>query len=481
MRPERLALAGMVRTLDPSRPIAGGVVADGGCITELTAAPGALHLPAGAVVVPGFEDPHVHLLAMAAGRRSVDCSAAVAPDLDAFAAVLVAGARRGQGWLRAVGFDDALVAERRPPDRHLLDRAVPGRPLVVHHSVGVVAWCNSEALRRLGVDPDRGDGTDGVERDRHGRATGAVAERSPVLGAVPALDPGDLRAAFDETASDLLAAGVTAVTDATATNDQRAVDLLATWAGDAPAPRVSLMLAATIVSTGPVTDLSPVRLGHAKCIVEGDDPEDLDEVVARCRARGWPVALHVTDVDTLDRALHALGASPPASRADRLEHVSLCLPEQVAQVAASGAVVVTHPAFVERRRAKYAEQLSDVEHRWLYRVRSLLDAGVTVAAASDAPVLAARPMESVAAAVVRELNPDERVDAATALALVTRGAAAASGDEGGVLRLRGPADFVVLGADPLSVDTADLAAIPVLATVVAGRVVYRSSELAFLA
>lgn len=476
-RQGRLALAGRVRTLDPAVPCVDGLVIENGLVHALTSAPGAWRLPPGAVVVPGFEDPHVHLLAAAAARRSIDCGAPAVPDLASLELRIATRARRGHGWLRGAGFDDALVAERRAPDRLLLDRAGPGRPLVIHHAAGVVAYCNSEALRTLGVDPERDDGTDGVERAGDGSATGRVDKRSEVLAGVPVLDERDRHAALDETAYALLSAGVTAVTDATVTNDPDAIGVLAGWADGTPGPRLSVMIGAAFLSRRSLSIPDRVRPVYAKVVVEGDDPPDLVEIVARSRALGVPVALHVTDVDTLDRALTALAASPSTGRCDRLEHVSLCLPEQVAMISASNAIVVTQPAFVRRRSAKYAEQLTEVELDWLYRVRSLLDAGVVVAASSDAPVVSARPLESMAAAVDRDLNPSERVDPGTALAMVTTNAAAASGTGGGSLRIGGPADFVVLSADPLEVDVADLDAIAVLATVIGGQVVYRDPAL----
>ena len=128
------------------------------------------------------------------------------------------------------------------------------------------------------------------------------------------------------------------------------------------------------------------------------------------------------------------------------------------------------------RGAKYAEQLSPVEQAWLYRARSLVEAGVVVAASSDAPVVAATPLASMAAAI-DALVPEERVGVEVALRMVTAGAAAVSGDRGGVLRRGGPADLVVLAADPRRVAPADLAAVPVLATVVAGRVVHAAGDL----
>lgn len=450
-------------------------------------------LPPGAVVVPGFEDPHVHLLAMAAARVSIDCGPVAAPTQAALACVLDDAARRGTGWLRGVGFDEALVAERRPPGRARLDAAVPDRPVVVHAAAGTVAYANTVALRLLGVDPDVDDATPGVERDATGAATGEVSKRTSLLDRVPALPPLALDAGLVEVARVLAGAGITAVTDATATNGPADLARLAAWAGGGGAPRVTAMVGAARLVVGMVEIEAPPELSvrHAKIVVEGADPVALDDLVGAARRSGFAVALHVTDIDALDRALASLAATPTPPRPgrpggvgsrrrrhvpDRLEHVSLSLPEQAGAIARAKVAVVTQPAFMAVRGVKYAEQLSPVEREWLYRARSLLGAGVLVAASSDAPVVAAAPLRSMAAAMVA-LNPSERVGPMEALQMVTANAARVSGTGGGVLRDGGPADLVVLGADPLRVPPADVGNIPVLATISGGRIVHSAPEL----
>jgi len=422
------------------------------------------------------------VLASAAARASVDCSPAAAPTLGALVEVIRRRRPPDGAWLRAVGFDDALVADRRGPDRQLLDTAGAGSPVVVHHAAGAVAFVNTEALRRLGVDPDADDHSPGVERDATGAATGLVAKRGPVLDRVPPVEATVLAREVGAFAGALVAAGVTSATDATVTNDADALDLLARLCGSAArAPRVAAMVGAAALGDPRTAAALPhhvrtLAVRHAKIVVEGDEPTDVGALVASARRHHLAVALHVTDVDALDRALRALvhGRSQGGPVPDRLEHVSLSLPEQVAAVAATGAAVVTQPAFMSDRRDKYAAQLSEVEWEWLYRVRSLVDAGVTVAASSDAPVVLAPPLRSMAAAM-SALNAPERVDAATALAMVTTAAARAGGDEA-VLRPGGRGDIVVLGADPLRVPAADVADIPVLATIVGGRVVHAAAD-----
>jgi len=433
----------------PALAVAGGrVVAIGPadrCRRVLAAAgvtaPEVLRAPAGAVVLPGFVDPHVHVLSMAAARCSVDLGPAGdrAELLDRLAA-----ARPG-GWVRAVGWDDALG--HGPLIAADLDRACPGRPVVVHHATGHLVALSSEALTRLGAED---------------RADGLVPGHHPALARVPRLEPAVLDDALAAVGAELSAAGIVAVTDATATNGPVEVDRLV---GAGLPLRVEAMTG--VHAVGQVPAGTRIKL----VVDERTAAPELAERIALAHRAGHAVALHVVDVGPLQVALDALAAAPapPPGCRDRLEHVSLCLPEQVRAIARSGAAVVTQPSFLVHRAGKYRAELSEIEQRWLYRTASLLRAGVEVAASSDAPVVPARPLESVQAMVSRD-DPAERVDIDAALDLITRRAAAVSATGSpGALALGGAADFVVLAADPRRVPAEELATIPVLGTWVGGQ------------
>jgi predicted amidohydrolase YtcJ len=121
------------------------------------------------------------------------------------------------------------------------------------------------------------------------------------------------------------------------------------------------------------------------------------------------------DVDTLDVTLAALESDrPPPGTTDRIEHNALCLPEQIDRIAAVGATVVVNPAFLLHRAAKYRRELTPVEQSWLVRIRSLLDAGISVLAGSDSPVVPADPAETIAAATAHPFTPAESVSLETA-------------------------------------------------------------------
>jgi predicted amidohydrolase YtcJ len=233
-------------------------------------------------------------------------------------------------------------------------------------------------------------------------------------GAAPPLDGDDLTEAMAGVSADLALLEVVAVHDATPGNldDWRLLTFLSEE--HAISQHVTVMpdvealdaFAAAGLEYG--TERGRCTVGPAKVLVSADR---IEAAVREAHHRDWPAAVHVMDVDELAAALRVVGPD------DRLEHVALCLPEQVAQVAATGATVVTQPSFLVHRRTKYLEQLSDVERSWLYRVRSLLDAGVPVFLSSDAPVVPADPEEIARAAAERDINPAEAIDLTVALGL----------------------------------------------------------------
>ena len=279
-------------------------------------------------------------------------------------------------------------------------------PAVLHHRTGHVAVLSTEALRRLDV----GDHPDGI-----------LAEAHDLLARVPRLDEERLTRAAAAVSREWAARGVVAVTDATHTNGPHELDLLARWRQDGTVTQhLVAMVGVDHLGEVPAFEdrIGTVTVGHAK-VMAGEDVADIAAQVARAAGHGFPAAVHVMDVDTLEATLVAIASHPPPPGTHhRIEHNALCLPEQVPRLAASGARVVVNPSFLVHRAVKYRRELSAVERGWLVRIRSLLEAGVGVRAGSDSPVVPSDPAEILDAAVHRELAPAEAVDAATAARLL---------------------------------------------------------------
>lgn len=357
--------------------------------TELWRTPGA--------TATGFVDPHLHLLATAAERLSVSLEGLAGRDAILAALREAIAALPAEAPLRAVRFERHLLAAGEDLTAADLEALDPGRPIVVKERSGHEELRNGAASR-----------------------AGATLDAKALSDAV---------AAFSH---ELGAAGVVAITDAGAANGLAELELFERLrAAGAVRQRLAMMIGIEALGDFEAEGLrhgearAAVTVAHVKLIAEEHPGNALAAAVAEAHGRGRPVAIHTLEVETLAAALAALRASPPpAGLRDRLEHVALALPEQIEEIATSGAAVVTQPLFLVEREAKYRAELSSTELAWLYPLASLIAAGIPVASSSDAPVAGFDPQLIAAAARERPCFPetaDERVDARTALALVSGG------------------------------------------------------------
>jgi predicted amidohydrolase YtcJ len=121
-----------------------------------------------------------------------------------------------------------------------------------------------------------------------------------------------------------------------------------------------------------------------------------------------------------------------------------------------------------------------------YPMKSFLDAGVTLASASDYPVqVPSPPLVGIMRGVLRrqagETDPDEilgsseRMTPADMLASFTINGAYANGieDETGSIEVGKKADLVVLEKNLFDIPAEQIGAVPVLMTLFEGRTVYR--------
>ena len=170
---------GLIRTLDPQIPtqralaIAGEWIAGGVGVHETAlASPDMVDL-GGRVVLPGFNDAHVHFPSWALAQRQVSLDGSASLD-EALARIRdaerVPGAvLRGRGW-RSGDWDGG------EPTKELLDEVVRDVPAAMVAKDGHSLWLNSAALALAGGDLDVEGGV--VERDERGEPTGVLREES---------------------------------------------------------------------------------------------------------------------------------------------------------------------------------------------------------------------------------------------------------------------------------------------------------------
>jgi predicted amidohydrolase YtcJ len=184
----------------------------------------------------------------------------------------------------------------------------------------------------------------------------------------------------------------------------------------------------------------------------------------------------VTEVEVIfaAAALSEAGCLP----GDRIEHASVAPPDVIALLAALGLTVVTQPNFVRERGDAYLVDVAERERPWLYRGRGFLDAGVRLAAGTDAPLGDPNPWIAMQAAVDRRTSSGRTLGDAESLS-PEQALALFGGDPlapgGGLQRVEAGsnADLCVLDR-PWSDARRDLAATRVVATVQRGRLVWQA-------
>jgi predicted amidohydrolase YtcJ len=498
---------GVVRTLDRSMPaaralaIAGERVAGAvGTHETALASPDVVDL-GGRCVVPGFTDSHVHFPTWSIAQRQVRLEGAATIEEALDRVRTAAGDVQPGRWLRGLGWRSGDWSPATEPTREQLDAVTGDVPTALmardYHSL----WLNSAALARADGDLALAGGV--VEVDERGEPTGVLREESAWHFRDVYIETPDDEYVEAMRAGIRLAnsRGVTCVHDKDGwLGSLRLFQRLREEAGLTLRVWQSLphdmldQLEAIDFRSGLGDDF--LRLGYLKAFMDGTlgsqtarmldgsgveitSRAELEEIVRRGAAIGWPVAVHAIGDRANRDALDAFEATrddwAPRGLRPRIEHAQCLAPEDLprfAELGVAASVQFSHaPSDRDLADRFWAEKTDGA-----YAFRSLLDSGAVVANGSDAPIEELEPLAGIRAGVERTIDdrpawhPEQALDVDQALEATCVTPAWLSGEE----RRRGKllpgylADLVVLSTDPLE----DLHGCQVVATMVAGRWVY---------
>ena len=501
-----------VITMDPSRPAAGLVAVKGNRILlvagsdqlgEVRGAKSKIIDCQGKTIVPGFNDAHCHIFSLIRKLHSLDLSPS---SVGSIADIKEAIRRRSKGlpqgkWLTGTDYNEFYLAEKRHPHRWDLDEAAPNHPVVLAHRSLHACILNSLALSLAGITRETPESPGAIiDRDpTTGEPSGLLFEmlsyiRQKVL---PSLSDKELAEGIVLANQHYLAMGITSLQEATAGNSLARWQILKRFKESGKlASRVAMMFGFEALPQFQQAGLalgagdSQLRLGGVKFLLSEasgqlQPPQDeLNQQALNAHQAGFQLAIHCVEPVTVASAITALeyiaSQTPIIGRRHRLEHCSECPPELLKRLSKLEAMVVTQPAFLYYSGEWYLATLPPERQKWLYRIKSLLDAGLLVAGSSDSPVVPDNPLAGIYAAVTRqaesgqELSPEECISAREALAMYTTNAAYASFEEDikGSITEGKLADMAVLSADPLKSPPEQLKDIGVEMTIINGRVAW---------
>ncbi|WP_436529754.1 amidohydrolase [Actinoplanes sp. HUAS TT8] len=531
---------GSVFTADPLRGPAttvavaqGRVLAVGTDEVRELAGPGTTTIDlAGRLLLPGFQDAHVH--AVFGGVELNQCDLTGTTDLDEYLRRVraYADAHPDLEWINGGGWA-MEVFPGGVPGRELLDRVVPDRPVHLinrdHHG----AWVNSRALEIAGIGPGTPDPADGrIDRRPDGTPAGGLQEGAMQLVAklLPEVTPAERLAGLLRAQTLLHSLGVTAWQDAMlcATNGypdvsdayleaaatgqltasvvgalwwdrdrgaEQIPDLLAKrerhTVGRLRADSVKLMLDGvaenfTAAMTQPYRDSCGCSTTNAG--LSFIDPTALREHVTALDAHGFQVHFHALGDRAVREALDAVAAARAANgfrdTRPHLAHLQVVHPDDVPRFRALGAT-----ANLQAYWASHEPQMDDLTIPFLsselaarqYPFGDLWRAGTHLAAGSDWPVTTPDPLQAIHVAVNRAHHgsgydaflPGQKLDLATALTAYTAGSAFVNRrDDSGSIRPGFRADLVVLDRDLFAGPPGEIGDASVDLTFVDGRCVY---------
>ncbi len=455
--------AGAVAARPTAVAVEGGrVVAVGHDEVLDLAGPGTEHVDLrGRLLVPGFQDAHVH--PVWAGLQLLRCDLSELSTAPAYHEAIGGYARANQDlpWVLGAGWSMPAFPGGAPTAA-ALDTVVPDRPAYLTNRDSHGAWANSAALRLAGIDASTPDPADGrIERDADGTPTGTLHEGAMrLVGALaPTPSDDDLLEALLLAQTRLHGFGVTGWQDAIVGNYGDGIDPAAAYRAavarsaltgrvvgalwwdrargleqvdELVARREQLSLGRFVATsvkimqdgvaenfTASMTD--PYRDAHGHPTdnsgISFVPPEVLLPAAAELDARGFQLHFHaIGDLavrQCLDAVEHAVAANGRRDARHHIAHLQVVHPDDVPRFRELG-VVANMQALWAALEAQMDELtlpfLGEPRSSWQYPFGDLHRSGAVLAAGSDWSVSSADPLAALHVAVNRTVPEAMRED-----------------------------------------------------------------------
>jgi len=519
-----------VHTMDAGTPDAQAVAIIGNRIVAVAsnaeikslAGPGTRVIDAkGQLVLPGFNDAHVHFMSGGFQLSSVDLrdagtSQEFAERIRAFASKLPPGR-----WITGGDWDHERWPDARLPTKELIDRYTPNTPVFVNRLDGHMALANGVALKLAGVTRETKDPQGGViVRDpKTGEPTGILKDAAEnfVWKVIPEPSFKEKLAAARAATNHAASLGVTSVQDMSAGADvaiyQALLDrgelktrIYAVW----PLPRwerlaqtgVRAHFGSQMLRTGGLKGFADGSLGSTTALFfePYNDAPDSNGIAAD---EMFPEGAMLERVRGADRAglqvmIHAIGdrandkilsiyeqvekEDGDRDRRFRIEHAQHLRAQDIPRFARDRVIASMQPyhAIDDGRWAE--KRIGAGRAKTTYAFRSLLDSGATLAFGTDWTVAPLDPILTIYAAVTRRTLdgkhpygwiPEQKISVEEAVRAYTTGSALAEFQEKekGTIAPGKLADLVIVSRDIFKIDPKQIESAKVVLTIMDGRVV----------
>ena len=474
----------------------------------------------GKLVLPGFNDSHVHFLDGGTGLSSVDLRDAKTPQefvtrIKNFAAKLPKGR-----WILNGNWDHENWTPSNLPTKEMIDAVTPDNPVFINRLDGHMSLANSAALKLAGVTKDTKEVEGGViVRDEKGEPTGVLkdAAMSYVYKVIPEATFEQKLEAAQAATNYAASLGVTSVQDMSAGTDVGvyqellrqgklktriyAVSTLSDWQRWNKAG-IHYAFGSEMLRVGGLKGFADGSLGSTTAWFYQpylDDPKstglasdeipEMYENVGGADKAGLQIMIHAIGdrgndeiLKIYERVEKENGAKDRRFRIEHAQHLN----EGLIRRFASNKIIASMQPFHAIDDGRWAwKRLDEKRLKGTYAFRSLLDSGAILAFGTDWYVAPLNPMFGVYAATTRRTLddknpngwiPEQKISVEETVRAYTIGSAYAEFQENvkGTLSIGKLADFVILSDDIFTINPNDIGKTKVLTTVVDGKVVYES-------
>lgn len=483
----------------------------------------------GRLIVPGFNDSHMHYLHYVKSRMSVDLRGSKSLDdiVDRMKRGLTGFDPEGGAFLVGEGWnqDRFTSGDIRFPNAADLDRITTEYPIIVMRACYHVGALNHKAMEVMGLDGAKAASLgDYAEKDEAGEPTGVIKENyfDDVKSRLPYPSVEKLASLALAAQKDMFEKGVVAVqTDDVkycpegkayeyfdllrkASDDGR---LLLTYSEqslcETPSDVVSLIISgepqkkADKFMVSAVKILSDGSLGARTAFLKKpyhDDPgnrglaihsqEELDEMVKIGNAGGLPVIIHAIGDGACGMCLKAFERSAAlcGKRAGNgIVHCQITSEKQIRKFQKLGLTAYTQPIFIDYDMHIVADRVGKKLSETSYNWKRYMDEKIPEAFGTDCPVESFDPIPGIYCAVTRcDLSGNgpflkkQRVSVWDAVRAYTFEGARASGYENirGMIAAGYRADFAVLDRNIFEIKPKDILRAKVAETYIDGNRVY---------
>lgn len=400
----------------------------------------------GRTLLPGFIDAHLHLTIYGTNLLSVSCKASHIKSLnDIFKDLKKKCQETPKGeWVRAWGFKEDALLEKRFPTKQELDQISTEHPIVIIRTCNHTSIANSTALEIAGINEHTKNPDGGIlERDCLGLLTGKLIENAHMqLFEHAAYSSEELKEGMALASDDFVKYGITSVHDAGAYGDggetmrmmQEAVN------ENKVKVRVYAIVGSLTNSHDFVRNMineskfsgqgdHRFRIGPAKLFTDGSstgptiatregythnpkdfgviyyEQEELNRILGEAHDNGFQITAHAQGDKAIEMVLNcieeALKKNPRENHRHRIEHAGIAAPDLQERIKNLGVIPIPNPGFIYVNGDHYKEYYGD-RVNVMYPAKDYLDKGIIIAFGSDTPVIDLDPLLGIHSAVNRK-------------------------------------------------------------------------------